>query len=109
MVVQLVRASIKPDKRDRWLELIERNATQTRAEEGCQGYQIAEDLEAPNNFLIVELWTSLDAVKDHFRAQFGELMAALGDVFAAPPEAFIHEVASTHTLEEVLTAAGIAG
>jgi quinol monooxygenase YgiN len=108
MIVQLVRASIKPEQRDRWLDVIGRNATQTRAEEGCQGYQVAEDLETPNNFVIVELWTNLDAVKDHFRAQFQELMAALGDVFAAPPEAFIHEVVSTLTLEEVLAAAGIA-
>jgi quinol monooxygenase YgiN len=108
MIIQIVRASIKPEQRDRWLEVIERNATQTRADEGCQSYQVAEDLEAPNNFVIVELWTSLEAVKNHFRAQFEELMAALGEVFAEPPEGFIHEVASTLTLQEVLAAAGIA-
>lgn len=108
MIVQIVRASIKPEERDRWLEVIAQNATQTRTEEGCQGYQVAEDLEVPNNFVIVELWTSLDAVKNHFRAQFEQLMGALGDVFAAPPEAFIHEVASTMTLQEVLAAAGMA-
>ena len=107
MIVQIVRASIKPEQRNRWREVIERNATQTRVEEGCLGYQVAEDLAAPNSFVIVELWTDLDAVKNHFRAQFEELMAALGDVFAAPPEAFIYEVASTLTLEEVLAAAGI--
>ena len=108
MIVQIVRASIKREERGRWLEVIKRNAAQTRAEEGCQGYQVAEDLEAPNTFVIVELWTNLDAVKNHFRAQFEELMSALGDVFAEPPEAFIHEVASTMTLQEVLAAAGMA-
>jgi quinol monooxygenase YgiN len=107
MFVQIVRASIKPDQRDRWLEVIRKNATQTRSEEGCQGYQVAEDLEAPNSFIIVELWASLDAVYSHFRSEFEDLMAALGDVFAAPPEAFIHEVASTLTLDQVLEAAGI--
>ena len=35
-------------------------------------------------------------------------MGALGDVFATPPEASIHDVASTLTLDEVLAAAGIA-
>lgn len=108
MLVQIVRASIKPEQRDRWLEVIKRNATQTRAEEGCQSYQVAEDLESPNNFVIVELWANLDAVKNHFRAEFEQLMSALGDVFAEPPEAFIHEVASTLTLPEILEAAGIA-
>jgi quinol monooxygenase YgiN len=108
MVVQLVRASIKPEQRDRWLEVIRLNAAQTRAEEGCEGYQIAEDLEAPNTFVIIERWADLEAVYSHFRNQFEELMEALGDVFAAPPEASIHEVASTLTLDDVLAAAGIA-
>jgi quinol monooxygenase YgiN len=108
MVIQLVRASIKPDQRDRWLEVIRENAAQTRVEEGCEGYQVAEDLEAPNTFVIIERWVNLEAVYSHFRNQFEELMAALGDVFAAPPEASIHEVSSTLSLDEVLAAAGLA-
>jgi quinol monooxygenase YgiN len=107
MIVQIVRASIKPEQRNRWLQVIERNATQTRVEEGCLGYQVAEDLEVPNSFVIVELWSDVDAVKNHFRAHFEALMAALGGVFAAPPETFIYEVASTLTLGEVLAATGI--
>jgi quinol monooxygenase YgiN len=89
------------------LEVIRRNAAQTRAEEGCEGYQIAEDLERPHTFLIVEHWANMDAVYEHFRAQFEDLMADLGEVFAAPPEAAIHEVASTLNLEQVLAAAGV--
>jgi quinol monooxygenase YgiN len=108
MVIQLVRASIKPDQRDRWLEVIRGNAAQTRVEEGCESYQVAEDLEAPNTFLIIERWANLEAVYSHFRNQFEELMAALGDVFAEPPEASIHEVSSTQSLNEVLAAAGLA-
>jgi quinol monooxygenase YgiN len=107
MIVQVIRASIKPEQRDRWLEVIQRNAAQTRTEDGCERYQVAEDLEAPNNFLIVEHWANLDAVHTHFRNQFEGLMAALGDVFATPPEAFVYEVASTLTLEQVLAGAGI--
>ena len=107
MVIQVVRASIKPEQRDHWLEVIRRNAAQTRAEDGCERYQVAEDLETPNNFVIVEQWANLDAVYTHFRNQFQDLMAALGDVFAAPPEAFVYEVASTLTLEQVLAGAGM--
>ena len=109
MVIQLVRASIKPEQRDRWLEVIRRNAAQTRDEVGCEGYQISEDLEAPNTFVIIERWANLEAVYSHLRNQFEGLMDDLGDVFAAPPEASIHEVASTLTLDEVLAAAGIGG
>ena len=107
MLIQVIRASIKPDGRERWLEVIRQNAAQTRTEEGCEGYQVAEDLETPGNFVIVEQWANLEAVHTHFRNQFEGLMAALGDVFAAPPEAFVYEVGSTLTLEQVLAGAGM--
>ncbi|WP_051810312.1 putative quinol monooxygenase [Streptomyces sp. NRRL S-378] len=107
MVLQIVRASIKPEQREHWLEVIRGNAARTRAEEGCEGYQIAEDLEAPNTFVIIEQWANLDAVYRHLQNEFETLMAALGDVFAAPPEAWIHDLASTLTLDEVLAKAGL--
>ena len=108
MVIQLVNVSIKPEKRDAWLELIRQNAAQTRSEEGCESYQITEDVEAPDKFVIVEWWASLEAQYSHFRApEFGELMGALGDIIAGPPEVSINEVASTLTLDEALAAAGV--
>ncbi|MFD7259042.1 putative quinol monooxygenase [Streptomyces sp. NPDC059874] len=108
MILQVVRASIKPEQREHWLEVVRGNAARTRAEEGCEGYQVAEDVEAPNTFVIIEQWANLDAVYRHFRNEFEALMAALGDVFAAPPEAWIHDLASTLTLDEVLERAGLA-
>ena len=79
MVIQLVRVSIRPEQRDQWLELIRQDAARTRAEEGCQGYHVSEDVETPNTFAIVERWTGPDAQYDHFRtAGFRELMRALG-------------------------------
>ena len=108
MIVQIVSASIKPEHRDRFIEVVKRNGVESRAEEGCLGYQVAEDLEAPNNFVIVELFSSMDALKEHYLAQFEGIMADLGDKFAAPPSASIHETASTITLEEALSDFGIA-
>jgi quinol monooxygenase YgiN len=108
MVIQLVNVSIRPEQRDRWLELIRANVAQTLAEEGCESYQVSEDLETPNNFVIVERWASLEAQYSHFRApEFGELMGALRDVIVGPPEVSIHEVASALTLDEALAAAGV--
>jgi quinol monooxygenase YgiN len=88
--------------------VIRDNAASTRTETGCESYQIAEDLERPNQFVIIERWSDREAVYRHFRNQFEGLMAALGDVFAAQPEAWVHEIASTMTLDKVLVAAGIA-
>ena len=110
MVIQLVNVSIRPEQRDKWFELVRMNAAHTRAEEGCESYQISEELETPNTFVIVERWASLEAQYDHFRSpEFGELMGALGDVLAGPPDVSINEVASTLTLDEALAAAGPAG
>lgn len=106
MVIQLVNVSIRPEQRDRWLDLIGLNAAQTRAEEGCESYRISEDVETPNTFVIVERWASLDAQYRHFRKpEFGELMGALGDVIAGAPEVSINEVSSTLMLDEALAAA----
>jgi quinol monooxygenase YgiN len=108
LVIQLVRVSIVPEQRDKWLELIRLNAAQTRAEEGRESYEIGEEVETPNTFVITERWTSLDAQYSHFRnPQFAQLMGALRDVLAGPPEVSIHEVASTLTLDEALAAAGV--
>ena len=107
MLIQIVKASIKPEECERWVDVVRHNAKQTRAEDGCIAYQVAEDLEKPNDFVIVELWNNLDAVYVHFRTQFAKLMAALDGVFAAPPEAHFHDVDSTLTLDQVLTQAGV--
>jgi quinol monooxygenase YgiN len=110
MIIQVVKVSIRPEQRDRWLELIRLNARQTREEQGCQGYQVGEDVETPNRFVLVEQWTSMEAQYDHFRKpEFQALLASVGDVVAAPPEVTIHEVASTQTLDEALAAAGVGG
>ena len=110
MVIQLVRVSVKPEQRERWLDLVRPNAAQTLAEDGCESYEVCEDIEAPNTFVLVERWRDLDAQYDHFRnPSFGELMGSLGDVLAGPPEVSINEVASTLTLEEALAAAGVSG
>lgn len=108
MVIQVVRVPIRPEQRDRWREIVRMNAADTRNEEGCESYQVSEDIETPNTFVLVERWASMEAQYNHFRnPRFGELMGALGDVVAGPPEVSIHEVASTQTLEEALAAAGV--
>ena len=106
MVIQLVRVSVRPEQRETWLELMRVNAAQTRAEEGCERYEVTEDLEASNDFVIVERWASMEAQLSHFRRrEFEDLMGALADVIAGAPEVSIHQVSSTLTLDEALAAA----
>jgi quinol monooxygenase YgiN len=108
MVIQIVRVEIKPEQRERWLELVRANAAQTRTEAGCESYSVTADVERPNRFVLVEYWASMEAQFEHFRQPaFRELLANVGEVVAAPPDVVIHEVASTQTLEEALATAGI--
>ncbi len=108
MVIQIVHVSIRPEKREEWLDLIRANAAQTRCEEGAESYRIGEDVESPNHFIIVERWASMEAQYQHFkRPEFGELMGALRDIMAGPPEVSIHAVSSAMTLAEALEAAGL--
>ena len=108
MVIQVVKVAIRPDQRDRWLELIELNAAQTRAEDGCESYLVCENVESPGEFVLVEEWTNLEAQYRHFRApEFADLMGSVADVLAGPPDVSIHEIASTQTLDEALEAAGV--
>ena len=108
MVIQLITVSIKPEQRERWLELIAKNAAETRGEKGCEGVALGEDLETPNRFVIVEHWASLEAKYENFRTpKFSRLLGELDEILAGPPEVSLNEVASTQTLEEALHAAGL--
>jgi quinol monooxygenase YgiN len=110
MVIQLVRVSINPDQREKWLDIVRATVAGVRDEAGSEGCVACEDLENANNFVLVERWRDLEAQYDHFRRpEFSELMGSLDDVLAGPPEISIHEVASTLTLEEALAAAGVGG
>ena len=110
MVVQVVRVSIKPEQRDRWLELIGLNAAHTRSAEGCESYVVGEDVERPDAFILVEEWTSMQAQLAHFRnPEFARLMESLQDVLAGPPDVSIHSVSSTQTLDEALATAEAVG
>ena len=59
MVVLLARVAVKPEDRDGWLDLVSAVAPLSRAEAGCEGYLICEDIETPNDFIFVERWRSL--------------------------------------------------
>lgn len=108
MVVQIVTVTIRPEQRDRWLELLSANAARARTEPGCEGFRACEDVEMPNRFVLIEQWADMEAQYDHFRdPRFGELMQSLGEVLAGPPDVAIHDVGATQTFDEGLAAAGV--
>jgi quinol monooxygenase YgiN len=89
---------------------VSRVAALSRAEAGCEGYLMCEDIETPNAFIFVERWRSLDALRGHFQTpHFGDLFGALPKMAAEPPDVQIHDVSSAVAFDELLTAAGVGG
>ena len=57
----------------------------SRAEVGCQDYTFSQELGDPNRLRIVELWDSMDALRDHFSTpHMAKFRQALG---GSPPKA----------------------
>ena len=108
MVILHARVSIKPEAREQWRSIVARVTGPSQAEEACHSYRVYQDMDAPNSFLFVEQWDSLEGLYNHFRTpHFTEFFGALPEVLAEPPDGSVHEVASTMTLDEALTAGGV--
>ena len=110
MVILHAQLVINPEARERWLALIDAVTPPSRTEDACESYALYESVEAPNTFVFVEEWTSLDGLYGHFHTpHFTEFFAGVGDVLAEPPTGSVIEVSSTRTLDEAFEAAGITG
>jgi quinol monooxygenase YgiN len=47
-------------------ELVADRALAARAEPGCAGYEVAELIDEPGTLLVVQTWTSAEAMRVHF-------------------------------------------
>ena len=76
MVHVLASIRVKPACREAFLAIFKANVPAVRAEVGCHGYQPVVDLESglppqifePITVVIIEQWTSLDALRNHLAA-----------------------------------------
>jgi quinol monooxygenase YgiN len=56
---------VHPRERDSVLAEMRRLVAESRKEDGCLDYAIAEDIERPNRFRIAERWSSSAALQRH--------------------------------------------
>lgn len=67
-----------------------------RAEPGCAGYEVAELVDEPATFLVVETWESAEAMRAHFASDdHASYQHQVDELLARPSEVLVHEVAST--------------
>jgi quinol monooxygenase YgiN len=76
--------------------LLADRASVVRDEDGCLGYDVAERLDEPVAFVIVQTWASSEALRAHFSsAAHASYQHAVDELLATPSEVVIHQVAST--------------
>jgi quinol monooxygenase YgiN len=77
-------------------QLLADRAVVARAEPGCAGYAVAELVDEPATFLVVETWTWAEALRAHFAsAEHATYQHEVDELLARPSEVLVHAVAST--------------
>ncbi|MEL7242391.1 MAG: putative quinol monooxygenase [Cyanobacteria bacterium J06573_2] len=69
-IVLAGRYKIKPEKRERFLELATAGIEPTRKESGNISYSFYEDASVPNSFIYFEEWHSRAALAEHLQQPY---------------------------------------
>ena len=96
MLIVVGRVSGNPERREELIELLRWMQNESLREPGCRNYGFFESVAGPDEFIAVEEWESVEALRDHFAAPsvsgFG---ARLGGLIAGRATVEIHGVAAT--------------
>ena len=77
-------------------ELLADRASAVRDEPGCLGHDVAELVDEPAAFLVLQTWTSGDAMRAHFASDdHATYQHRVDELLARPSQVLVHEVAST--------------
>jgi len=83
----VVKVVARADAADAMKAIVLKLADRSRAEGGCISYEALQDQSAPERFVLVEEWSSTEALDAHNRtSHFHEAVAAAGPLLAAPLE-----------------------
>ncbi|MEO1430197.1 MAG: putative quinol monooxygenase [Cyanobacteria bacterium J06633_8] len=69
-IVLAGRYKIKPEKRERFLELAHLGLEPSRAEVGNISYSFYEEAGTPNSFIYFEEWKSREALEEHLKQPY---------------------------------------
>jgi quinol monooxygenase YgiN len=96
IVVAVARVHGVASGRIRLVELLRGTAVAARAEPGCRSYDVAEAIDAADEFVVVHAWDDEAALEAHYRgAAHQAYRYGVFGLLARPSELAIHQVAST--------------
>lgn len=92
MIFIVLRAEIRPDKRDEWLAGIAKYTADVRAEPGNISFDYYESGDTPNQFVIVEAFQDSDAGAAHVATEHAQgFFPFFSSVVAATPKIVYQE------------------
>jgi len=65
MYMMIVNIPVKADEHDKFIEVTEENAKHTRKEEGAISFDLYQQADNPNEFILIEIYKNEEASKAH--------------------------------------------
>ncbi|MGI0480827.1 putative quinol monooxygenase [Geminocystis sp. CENA526] len=92
-IVLAGRYKIKPEKRERFLELATVGVEPTRQESGNISYAFYEEVNVPNSFIYFEEWENREALMAHLKQPYiTPLLAEFADLVDGSADVKIYDV-----------------
>ena len=99
MIVSSTKISVKPENRKEFLQTLNSLMAKTRHGKGCLSYNLYQDVENKNDFVIVEEWETEADLDSHLRSdRFGVLLGAL-HLLSNTPEIRFNTLSNTLGVE----------
>ena len=102
MLIVIGRVACAEGKRDELIGLMREMQDASRAEPGCLRYGFYAAVDDPDEFIAVEEWESVAALRDHFSTDsLARFAAGLGEAVARRPELAIHSIGATNQFPDL--------
>jgi quinol monooxygenase YgiN len=102
LIVVVARLQAKPEKRDELVAAAQKAIAATRQEPGCISYAMYQDTASENDFVFVEEWQDIGALRQHTGSDhLAELGQALPDLLAGAADVRVHTIERSQSLAEV--------
>ena len=99
MIVTSMKIRVKPDNRKEFLQTLNSLMERIRGGKGCIGYNLYQDSDSENDFIIVQEWETQADLNEHLLSdRFGVLLGAL-DILSDTPEIRFNTLSHTLGIE----------
>ncbi len=99
MIVSNTKISVKPENRKEFLQTLNSLIGKVRHGKGCVSYNLYQDVENENAFILIEEWETQSDLDNHLRSdRFGVLLGAL-NLLSEAPEIRFNTLAHTTGIE----------